>query len=77
MNISEALKLLSEGGFGDIIYDGGSVMTIPGQHGDILAKILGIQNKPDTPQKLGKGYVNFNKGDRLQFGKTPKDVLSE
>jgi hypothetical protein len=54
-----------------------NLITILSPEADQLANMLGIKNDPDNPQRVGKAYVNYNSGDRIQFGRAARDVVSE
>jgi hypothetical protein len=72
MNLSEALELLEKKGE---IFSDSALVTILSPDADLLAKFLGIRSNADVAQKIGKAFVNYNQGDRIQFGRSKNDVL--
>ncbi len=72
MELSEALELLEREGS---IHHDSFLVTVLSPAADVLAGFLGIRSKPDVAQKIGKAYVNYNKGDRIQFGKDKAEIL--
>ncbi len=74
MNLSEALELLEREGE---IHSDRFAVTIMSPDADFLAKFLGIRDAADVAQPIGKGFANYNKGDRIIFGKVKSEILPE